>query len=170
VFANAFLMYANKRIMKEVENDTLLKEQAQNTAKQVNIYLEGVLQNSIANYMQGLQTAFILPEPQQARVLSVEASTQTPKEHKNIGFLAGLLNQQRKASPNPEPAPGNLQSINLQSNTMKVENPNQGGKICPVCGALVNRKHWAAVYCSEPCKIAAWEAKTGKKLRKGVKK
>jgi hypothetical protein len=43
-------------------------------------------------------------------------------------------------------------------------------KACKKCGAGFEAKHWAAKYCGESCRIAAWEERTGRKFIKGTKR
>jgi hypothetical protein len=46
------------------------------------------------------------------------------------------------------------------------ENPTEKVKGCLHCGTTFSYKHWNARYCSEQCRIAAWEQRTGRTLNK----
>lgn len=42
----------------------------------------------------------------------------------------------------------------------------EGTRICKHCGDAYQHKHHKQLYCSEPCRIAAWEQRTGKLFKK----
>jgi hypothetical protein len=65
----------------------------------------------------------------------------------------------------PQKATIGFQFGNVQRKTFNVTNQKQ----CEHCGTPFTKKHWNAKYCSDACRIAAWEARTGKTLHKQKK-
>jgi hypothetical protein len=63
-----------------------------------------------------------------------------------------------------------LKVNNGEGNTVKVEKEyiqlQANERICKHCNSKFTFKHWNATYCSEKCKIEAWELRTGRKFTK----
>lgn len=78
------------------------------------------------------------------------------KEVKPIGFS---FKWQR-------PEPYNGERIDIERKTMNVGKEKQ----CEHCGTTFTKKHWNARYCTDACRIAAWETRTGKTFKPKNKK
>ena len=50
--------------------------------------------------------------------------------------------------------------------TVNVNGERGKQKTCEHCGTTFTKKHWNARYCSDACRIAAWEKRTGKTFNK----
>jgi hypothetical protein len=59
-----------------------------------------------------------------------------------------------------KPSPPNGERL-----TVNVEEGNT--RLCSHCGNPFTCKHWNAKYCSDNCRVASWENRTGAKFRKG---
>ncbi len=57
-----------------------------------------------------------------------------------------------------EPHNGDRLTVNVEGKKTKV---------CERCGTPFVKKHWNAKYCSDACRIASWETRTGKTFGKG---
>jgi hypothetical protein len=74
-----------------------------------------------------------------------------PRPARSIGFTFGWQRQ----------GPGG---------TVNVGTVNVGKeKACEHCGAAFVKKHWNARYCSDACRVAAWEKRTGKTFNRPKK-
>lgn len=76
-----------------------------------------------------------------------------PKEAKSIGFTFNWQKQPHNTEQDGE------------RKTVSVINEKQ----CEHCSTPFIKKHWNAKYCSDACRIAAWEQRTGKTLKKPKK-
>jgi uncharacterized protein YukE len=75
--------------------------------------------------------------------------TATPKATpRSIGFTFGWQNPKNTANEN-----------RLNENRL-----NEGTRICKQCGTAYHHRHHKQLYCSDSCRIAAWELRTGKKF------
>lgn len=83
-------------------------------------------------------------------------SPYNPNTSPGIGFQFGAQNSRNDA----------VQQDNSTRNngTRKV---GDGNRVCEHCGDVFVYKVWNHKFCSESCRVAAWELKTGRKLRKG---
>lgn len=80
--------------------------------------------------------------------LKSKAANELPNENKEIDKATVNVNSERNNSERI--------IITLQPNEKK----------CLHCQTVFTHKHWAAKYCSDNCRIAAWELRTGKTFNK----
>jgi hypothetical protein len=102
--------------------------------------------------IESLAAATSRPEP--APVLQTfAATTESANGNRAIGFKFGWQNPQADNS-----------TVNV--NNGERNNGERGKKkACEHCGTLFTKKHWNARYCSDECRIAAWELRTGKTFK-----
>ncbi len=93
----------------------------------------------------------VFQAPQGQRDISHLNRVEVPAERPKIGFTADRNDT------------GN------ENRYTKIVNENritEGNRICEHCGIAYTYKHKKQRYCSEVCRIAAWEARTGKTLNR----
>jgi hypothetical protein len=111
------------------------------------------------------------------RRVAVEAEITYLPTTVNVGAqngsnTAGTWNEPQPL-PTVEPKPAqrigftfSWQNPQADNSTVNVNNGERGKKkACEHCGTLFTKKHWNARYCSDECRIAAWELRTGKTFK-----
>ncbi len=78
----------------------------------------------------------------------------------------GLKNQNTEPDkPIPGgPEPDKKIGFKFSTENVNGERVELSSKVCKHCGKEFEKKHWNAKYCSDECRIAAWEERTGKKM------
>lgn len=66
------------------------------------------------------------------------------------------------------PSSSNGERLNAERLTVNVAADKT--RLCSHCGKSFSYLHWNARYCSDECRVASWENRTGAKLRKGTTK
>lgn len=117
-----------------------------------------------------------------------------PNQQNKIGFQYDFTHLKNKAGnelPNEKPneiksnnvrqnelpnenkgIDSNTVNVNSECNTVNVNSERiiitlqANEKLCLHCQTVFTYKHWNAKYCSENCRIASWELKTGRKFNK----
>ena len=108
-----------------------------------------------------LKTFLSQPTTQDVNTAVAPYTIQTIQPQKSIGFQFG--NDTRTANSSR-----NTAVVTANENNQKKELGN-GNRECPNCKEAFVYKVWNHIYCSEKCRIEAWEAKTGKVFKKGKK-
>jgi len=84
---------------------------------------------------------------------------------------AAIVEHLNGKGPNPfehlhrRPIGFNRPAPNVERKTFTVGESNT--RLCSHCGNSFSFKHWNARYCSEQCRVASWENRTGQTFRKG---
>ncbi len=101
-------------------------------------------------------TPAAIEELRGAIVAHLKGTGPNPFEHlhrRPIGF-------NRASSSNGERLNGERLTVNVGADKTR---------LCSHCGKSFSYLHWNARYCSDECRVASWENRTGAKLRKGRK-
>jgi hypothetical protein len=61
------------------------------------------------------------------------------------------------------------QPVTTYRNDISLDDLPENMGTCPICDELFEKKNYKHTYCCEPCRVEAWEQKTGKKFKKLVK-
>lgn len=100
-------------------------------------------------YLGPAETPAAVEELKTQILAHLEGNGPNPFEHlhrRPIGF----------ARPEQAAANGERLTVNVRGKT----------KTCQHCGQPFEKKHWNARYCSDTCRVEAWEKRTGGKVRK----
>lgn len=107
-----------------------------------------------------LKTFLSQPTTQDVNTAIAPYTVQTLQPQKSIGFQFG--NTTRTANSR------NTAVVTAKEKDSKNELGN-GNRECPNCKEAFVYKVWNHIYCSEKCRIEAWENKTGRTFKKGKK-
>lgn len=106
-------------------------------------------------------TASVVQEQKQVQI-------EVPRQAQRIGFQVPFLDEQVKKelfTPNPTAS-----VITPSVVTPDVSELGNGNRICQNCQSVFTYKIHNQKFCCEACRIGAWEQRTGKRIKKGVKK
>lgn len=79
----------------------------------------------------------------------------------------GTADADARSSLNGAPAPGVRYTVNLSSGERLTKIVNEtGNATCEHCGTMYLRNHKKQRFCSETCRVASWEQRTGATLKK----
>lgn len=96
-------------------------------------------------------------EPNQQNTIATTEPLPQPTQPQRIGFIFGK-------QPSKEHLPNDNRNENR--NTILVND----NRVCLHCKKEYTYKHHKQLYCTENCRVLAWELRTGKKLNRGAKK
>lgn len=105
--------------------------------------------------LQGLQSGQMLP---------IQSQMKPMNQGKQMGFQ--FHKNGSEDSENAENKTSQRETSNEKRNT---ENVGDGNRICKNCNKVYTYRHRNQKYCSDECRIEAWEKRTGRKLKKGKK-
>ncbi len=101
-------------------------------------------------------TVQLAPNNEQGTTPNIPPNTDTPPApSKRIGFVFGTAKPKKETLPNNE-----------NRTTIIVNENSNGFRVCKHCQKEYIYKHNKQQYCSETCRVAAWEQRNGKRLKK----
>jgi len=161
VFSTGYYIFSLSRIYNENDKNALLKEQVQATVKNVTNLLDNQVNSELSKYSSILASVLQYNNTQSTVQSTPTASNgQTTVQQKNkIGFKP-------ITEPLNDKAPLNGERLTVDSLSPK----KPTNKHCKHCNTVFSAKHWNAQYCSETCRISAWEGRTGAKFTKKATK
>jgi len=91
-----------------------------------------------------------------------------------LNFTASVLppvfNDANEAFEASGPATDNANRKEINANRQTQNVAPENGRICVNCGTLYVYGHARQKYCSENCRVTAWQRRTGKQVKKGKRK
>lgn len=175
LIVNAFLMFSYSRIYMENNKPEFLNEKLVMHNNTLQTASEDFVINSVYQMQRLVFNSFQMPYDLMLPSNDATLNTGPNKQPQTIGFIKPqtiLVNNENKENQSLNDTDSNLivkrsPLTNEFINTSKAD--LKPAKVCPVCSSELKTKHWKAVYCSEKCRIDAWEQRTGKTFTKGPK-
>jgi len=166
LFCNAFLMFSWSKIYNENNKNEALNESVNNTVSNIQSFISQTFKTELSNQQTILANALNYANMQSIKQ-PTEPAQPTIKNKPVFGFMKPKAEPLNDAEPLNSVLPLNGERLTVDNLSPKKQASN---KHCKHCNTVFSAKHWNAQYCSETCRITAWESRTGAKFTKKATK